>query len=247
MYRLVPAGVAALAAAAAILVACAQPGPAEHWTGGPVTPSPIQLTINPSAPPLGNTVPTGILVMNKEMILFFWGEVERPYLGTDWRDRDTGRITEEIPVPPVEMSLPIGTAGVDPIFGLQQLVVGDGTLVEYGAVRGPAARIVVRDPEGGEVEAAFTPWTRDPAVTIFWDPEGGEVEAAFTPWTRDPAVTIFWVHRRGAPIPKNVAVREGLWEPLAPDRYPLVSAYDGGGRRIADARIRPSAYEQKGG
>ena len=223
MYRLVPAGVAALAAAAAILVACAQPGPAEHWTGGPVTPSPIQLTINPSAPPLGNTVPTGILVMNKEMILFFWGEVERPCLGTDWRDRDTGRITEEIPVPPVEMSLPIGTAGVDPIFGLQQLVVGDGTLVEYGAVRGPAARIVVRDPEGGEVEAAFTPWTRDPAVTIFW------------------------VHRRGAPIPKNVAVREGLWEPLAPDRYPLVSAYDGGGRRIADARIRPSAYEQKGG
>src|SRR5436190_50990 len=131
--------------------------PAEHWTGGIVTPSPIQLTINPSAPPLGNTVPTGILVMNKEMILFFWGEVERPYLGTDWRDRDTGRITEEIPVPPVEMSLPIGTAGVDPIFGLQQLVVGDGTLVEYGAVRGPAARIVVRNPEGGEVEAAFTP------------------------------------------------------------------------------------------
>src|SRR2546423_10418435 len=93
MYRLVPAGVAALAAAAAILVACAQLGPAEHWTGGPVTPSPIQLTIKPSAPPLGNTLPTGILGMNKEMILFFLGEVQRPYSGMDRRDREPLRFT----------------------------------------------------------------------------------------------------------------------------------------------------------
>ena len=79
------------------------------------------------------------------------------------------------------------------------------------------------------------------------DPGGTEVEAAFTPWTVDRAVTIFWLHRVGAPIPKNSPVREGLWGPLAPDRYPLVSAYDRDGRLIADARIRPSGWEQKGG
>jgi hypothetical protein len=201
---------------------CAHPEPVAEATGGPVTPTPVPVTINPSAMPLGNTVPTGIVLAGYEMILYFWGDIH-PYLSTVWRNTSTGRVTDEPPVPTGRTGLPIGTAGVDPVFGLDQIDAGDGTVVEYGAVHGHPARVVVRDPDGTEVGASFTTWTKDPAVAIFW------------------------VHRKGSPIPQNVPVREGLWEPLAPDRYPLVSAYDGGRRLIAEARIRPSGFEQKGG
>lgn len=223
MVARVVRGLVAAVAAGAALVACAHPGPPGDWTGGPVSPAPIRLTINPSATPRGNAVPTGIVVAKHELILYFCCAGPYPFLSSAWRDTGTGRIVDEMPVPSVEAGLPVGTLGVDPIFGLNQIAVGDGTLAEYGAVRGRAGRIVVRDPGGTEVEAAFTAWTADPGVTIFW------------------------VHRVGAPIPKSPLVREGVWEPLAPDRYPLVSAYDGGGRLIADARIRPTGWEQKGG
>jgi hypothetical protein len=209
-------------AAGLALAACAHTEPVQHATGGPVTPTPVPVTINPSAMPLGNTVPTGIVLAGHEMILYFWGDLH-PYLSTVWRDTNSGRITDVPPIPRTVPGLPIGTAGVDPIFGLDQIDAGDGTVVEYGAVHGRPARIVVRDPSGTGSEASFTTWTRDPAVVIFW------------------------VQRKGSRIPENVAVREGVWEPLAPDRYPLVSAYDDGRRLIAEARIRPSGFEQKGG
>jgi hypothetical protein len=213
---------AGVVAAGLLLAACAHTEPVGHATGGPVTPTPIPVTVNPSALPLGNTVPTGVVLAGHEMILYFWGDTP-PYLATVWRDTSTGRIVEDPPVLPVVPGLPIGTAGVDPIFGLEQVDAADGTVVEYGAVHGHPARIAVRDPDGTEAEATFTTWTKDPDVAIFW------------------------VHRKGSAIPENVPVGGGVWEPLAPDRYPLVSAYDSERRLIAEARIRPSGWQQKGG
>ena len=42
--------------------------------GRPETPAPVPITANPSALPVGDTVPTGIVIGGKEMVLYFWGD-----------------------------------------------------------------------------------------------------------------------------------------------------------------------------
>jgi len=198
------------------VVGCAAQASPSTWTGGPASPAPVRITINPSAPPLGNTVPTGIVVQDREMILYFWGNPANPYFDVVWRDRGTGQVTEK------GSGLGVGARPPDGFFEVNQLVAEDGTLIEYGALRRPAARITC---------AA----------------DGVTVEARYTRWSIDPMVTIFWLQRSGSPIPANRDVGDGRTEPLEPERYPLLTAYDSAGQVIATIRIRPEATQQKGG
>jgi hypothetical protein len=210
--RLVLAGaLAVLSTSGLVLVSCARPG--SGWTGGPVNPAPVRVTVNPSAMPIGDAVLTGVVIGTKEMILFLWGTREYPNLGTAWRDTRTGRVDEN---PPALSAAPFLDLGGGRIFGTDQLVVGDGTVVELGAVRGAAARIVSQPP-GAE-----------------------PVEAKYVRWSADPGIVIFWLRRAGPPIPSNHPVPGGS-EPYAPERYPLISVYDGAGRVVAVTRIRPPA------
>jgi hypothetical protein len=182
--------------------------------GGPVTPSPIAITVNPSALPVGATMPTGITVAGREMILYFWGN--SPYLAAAWRDVTTGVITDELPG-----SWVVFAESSDPaILRLDQLVAPDRTLVEYGAVRGAVGLIVCED-------------------------NGIRVEAQFTPWSEDAAVTVFWLRRQGSPVPHNTPAGPGRTVPLEPERYPLLTVYGTDGRVSATSRIRPSATAQR--
>lgn len=194
---------AATCAAGLVLASCA---PAvSGWTGGPASPATVRVSVNPSALPIGDAVATGVVVSGRELVLYLWGGREYPNLGWAWRDTGSGVVDDHDPVggTVVDLSAP-------PFLGLTQLDAGDGTVVEFGAVRAPATRIVV------------TPPGRDP------------VETRYVRWSADFGVVMFWLRRSGPPVPTGA-------QPGPPDRYPLVTAYDGHGRTIASVRIRPLA------
>ena len=104
-------------------------------------------------------------------------------------------------------------------MALQQLSTSDGTVIDYGAVRGPVATIV------------------DRTVST-------TVKALFARWSADPTIVIFWTRRAGDPVPKNRILNNGATEPLTPELYPLVAADDADGRALAAGRIRPGATRQ---
>jgi hypothetical protein len=200
------------------LVACAHPGPVDDWAGGQVSAKPVQVTVNPSAMPVGDAVATGLVVRGQELIILFWSDPDHPSLGINWRDVATGRIND---TGPLRSSAAFGLGRTEPdrLIRVDQLDAGDGTVIEYGAVGGSAARIVSQAPGSAPVEAKYVRWSLDPSVSFFW------------------------LRRRGAPIPSNSpSGHEGLMVPLAPERYPLFSAYDRAGRLIASVRLRPEAY-----
>ncbi|MEV0560502.1 hypothetical protein [Dactylosporangium sp. NPDC050588] len=204
------------------VAACAAKTGGEQ-AGGPVTPSPVPITVNPSALPVGDTVPTGVVIKGKEMVLYFWGAPERPYLDQAWRDTGTGEVrVDTICAGGTGYMAEWGPVEPGRVFGLMQCVTPDGTLVELGAVWAEATRVTSQA-------------------------EGKTVEAKYAKWSRNPAVTIFWVQRHGKPIPQNVPAGEGRTTPLPEDRYPLITAYDGKGATIVAVRLRPPATEQKGG
>ncbi len=209
------ATLAALGTTATALVSCASPG--GGWTGGPVSPAPVRVSVNPSALPIGDAVATGIVVGTKEIVLYLWDSRKHPYLVAAWRDTGTGEVGEDSPVPSSVPDLAVSADGAGSVFGLDQLVPGDGTVIEFGAVRGPVARVVSQPPDGVAVPARFVRWSADPGVVIFL------------------------LRRPGAPVPPNRTVGNGT-EPYELQRYPLVSAYDAAGRTLASARIRPPAF-----
>jgi hypothetical protein len=222
--RRLPAPVAVgVVAMIVALAACATRGAADDTTGGPATPSPIPITANPSALPVGETIPTGILVGRKELVLYFWGTAANPFLDQAWRDADSGDVEVDNVC---AGGRAVGAAGgaVEPgrFFGLTQCHAGDGTLVEYGAVWAEATRITSQDA-------------------------GVTAEAHYTRWSTNRSVTVFWLQRHGRPVPDNVPDGPGRTAPLPPEHYPLITAYDHDGREIAAERLRPGATEQKGG
>jgi hypothetical protein len=209
-----------LAAVLAVALAGCTPSGVPDWTGGPVSPSP--LTLDPIAGQAGDAIPTGLLVEKHELILYFLAGSGDPHLAATWRDTGTGKVSPWDPIYDAIEGGDIGEASTSPVFQLNQYVPGDGTVIEYGGVVGPAARIVSRN--GDEV-----------------------TEARFARWSRDPSISIFWLRRRGLPIPPNTHPDEAHSVPLAPERYPLISAYDKAGHLIGSARLRPSGTELKGG
>ncbi|MET7400307.1 hypothetical protein ABZS66_43155 [Dactylosporangium sp. NPDC005572] len=186
--------------------------------GGPVTPSSVPIDIGPSAQVAGNSMATGIVVEGRELVLFFWMAGNEPVFAQAVRDTGTGVVSQDV-------GMCRGGTGSDhkpPFLGLQQCVATDGSLIEFGAFRGTAAR-VTSQAEGATTEASFARWNQD-------------------------TVTVFWLHRRGEPAPPATFYPDrGQTSPGPPEEYPLVTVYSAKGDVIASARIRPGIGEQKGG
>ncbi|GIJ48045.1 hypothetical protein Val02_49310 [Virgisporangium aliadipatigenens] len=208
----------ALVILAALLAACTSP---TQPPTGPETPSPIPITANPSALPIGDTVPTSMVIGGQELVLYFWGRPDRPNLDHAWRDTTTGAIDLQIDG--------LCSAAAEPddlprnFFRVRQCTFTHTPLIEYGAVWAAPARITSRDA-------------------------GKTTNAHYTRWSNNRDVTIFWLKRQGKPIPQSAPYGDGGWgsTPLPEDRYPLLTAYDAEDRTIATARLRPPATEQKG-
>jgi hypothetical protein len=186
--------------------------------GGPVTPSSIPIDIGPSAQVTGNTMPTGIVVDGKELVLFFWMASNGPVFAQAVRDTGTDAVSEDV-------GMCRGGTGSEsklPFLGLQQCVATDGSLIEFGAFRGEAAR-VTSQAEGTTTEASFARWNQD-------------------------IITVFWLQRHGKPAPAAIFYPDrGETSPGPAEQYPLVTVYSAKGKVIASARIRPGVGQQKGG
>ena len=205
------------------LATCSVRGTAGDTPGGPATPSPIAITANPSALPVGDTMPTGILVSRKELVLYFWGTAAAPFLDQAWRDADTGDVElDDVCCGGRTAGGTLGAVGPGRFFGLTQCAAADGTLIEYGAVWGEASRITSQGA-------------------------GATAEARYARWSTNRSITVFWLQRYGRPVPDNIPNGAGGTRPLPPEHYPLITAYDRDGATIATERLRPSATEQKGG
>ncbi|GAA1804405.1 hypothetical protein GCM10009682_27610 [Luedemannella flava] len=187
------------------------------WVGGLRTPSPVPVDINPSAPPVGDTVPTGVVVDGRELVLYVWHSVQVPWLGAAALDRGTGGLTDWL----IGTGRSFNGTGEPGHFGeVRREEVPDGTVIYMGMFRGTVDRIVLAEPDGGSAEAAFTAWS------------AGDY-------------TIFWARCRAAPIPENTPVGEGRTEPLDPVKYPLVSAFDKSGAALDEVRLRPAATKPR--
>ncbi|GHJ45305.1 hypothetical protein Cs7R123_26470 [Catellatospora sp. TT07R-123] len=186
----------------------------ETGGGGLVTPaSPVLPSPNPSALPVGDTIRTGVMNAGRELVLYFWGS-GRPYLDEFWYGPDG----------PAAVDYRVTFAGGDGrlFLDLREMTVGQGTLIDFGAVRGPLDRLVCAAADGATA-------------------------ASFAPWSADPTVYVFWLVRRGSPLPEPTPVGEGRWEPLSDEHYPLCTAYGGDGRELGSSRLKPPGAEQKGG
>jgi hypothetical protein len=179
-----------------------------HISAGPVTPSPVAVTIHPSALPLGQAMATRVVIDGQEMIVYLWGTLRYSTLDIAWRDTTTGAVTEQLRgFWTVAMCTP-----TDPAFLAVDELSTATTVVDFGAVRAPATRIVA-------------------------DGYGESVPAAFTTWTADPSVTVFWLVRSGPPIPSPSPVGDGRSVGLPPENYPLLTVYHDD-TVVASTRIR---------
>ena len=211
------ARILALAAVTAI-TACGS-NATDDWAGGPVTPPTVAITANPNALPLGNAIATGITDGDQEIVLYFWGDRHYPTLSPAWLNSHTHQVSVDIPH---TVTGPMWAADSGKFFDLRQLTIADGTLVEYGAVRGTVSRITCQS--GDQL-----------------------VAARFTAWSADPSVTIFWLRRSGTPVPASTPSGTGLQVPLAPEKYPLITAYGPDGAVLSQARLGPPAAGPKDG
>lgn len=186
--------------------------------GGPVTPSSIPIDIGPSARVAGNTMPTGIVVDGKELVLFFWMASNGPVFADAVRDTATGAVSQDLAM----CRAGTGSDSPPPFLGLKQCVASDGSLIEFGAFRGQAAR-VTSQAEGRTTEASFARWNQD-------------------------TITVFWLQRHGTPAPTGIFYPDrGQTSPQPAEQYPLITVYSPNGNVIASARIRPGISQQKGG
>ncbi|WP_433606313.1 hypothetical protein ACQP2P_29705 [Dactylosporangium sp. CA-139114] len=203
--------------------ACAKATNGSH-PGGPVTPTSIPIDIGPSAKVAGNTMPTGIAVNGKELVLYILVFGNRPQLDAAVRDTATGKVD------PNGEGLCTGGTGSDdqnPFFGLHQCVATDGSLIEYGAYKGAVSRITSQ-ADGTSTDATFARWTDTPA---------GSAPA-------QAPVVVFWLQRHGKPAPSSVAV-EGKTSPLPAAQYPRITVYSPNGKAVASANLRPGITEQQ--
>lgn len=191
------------------------------FAGGRVPPpSPLPVTINPSAPPRGDTIPTGLKTGDNEMILYFWGSGQRDiHLTTAWRNTKTQQITDGV------WSLAgqwwRGAPDNDGFLTLSQMPVDRGVF-EFGAFRGSPERIT---------------------STV----DGKSYDAAFTTWSADASVVVFWLHRAGTPAPHESPVNADGYRPIPDEKYPLITAYDAAGNVMATQRLKNPPSELKGG
>src|SRR6185369_15830723 len=108
------------------------------------------------------TMPTGILVNGKELVLYVLVQDGKPQLHAAERDKASGQVNKT-----TEGLCNGGTTGSDdenPFFGLSQCVATDGSLIEYGAYTGAVSRITSQ-ADGTSTDATFARWADTPPAS----------------------------------------------------------------------------------
>ncbi|HEX6498200.1 MAG TPA: hypothetical protein VF054_04115 [Micromonosporaceae bacterium] len=198
--------VGVIVAAVATTAACAQPYRAADDATSPATtadqPAP-SITPNPSFPPIGGVVATGIRVDDRELLIWFGRFNARPdgvAVDHAWYDRATGAIGRQPETWPgpgefrglYEMCPPPAT------LHIHELWLVDGRMVDFGFVAGSADRMVMT--QGGRTyHASLRPWAEDPSLVAFWlvRPAAPTTRSAPPPATDLPRIV---ATRHGAPV-----------------------------------------------
>lgn len=189
--------------------------------GGLTPPLTVELTPSPSWHPVGPAVKTGIVVGDAELVIYFWAGGDgtgTPTLTGGWLDARTSAVlVRPRDADGVEVTVRGGGTAYgysdSPFIGIHQVAFVGHPLIEWGAIRGRPARIVIES-------------------------DGQATAASFTRWPHDEDVTIFWLQRSGDPMPEDTPIGDGAVRPLPPEYYPLVTAYDDAGEIIDSQRIR---------
>jgi hypothetical protein len=180
------ATVAVLVAAGVIMVAAGCGSPPSAATQNPLTP-PVTSGPwpNPSAPPEGDLIATGIASGNEELVLAFWRAGE-PHLMTVWRDRTTGALRDSS-----QVNFAWYPNRPSPhLREVLQLELDGGRLVEFGIVRGGVGKVVI-EHDGQRYDARLAPWSVDGSVLTFWHERPGTAATVETPDAELPTVVLY--------------------------------------------------------
>lgn len=138
---------------------------------------------NPSAPPEGDLIATGITSGNEELVLAFWRAGE-PHLIVVWRDRAAGTLRDNPEVNFIWYGSDLGLREV------VQLELDGGRVVEYGIVRGRVAKVII-EHDGQRSDARLAPWSVDESVLTFWHERPGTAATIETPDSELPTVVLY--------------------------------------------------------
>ncbi|HEU4422336.1 MAG TPA: hypothetical protein VFR67_07310 [Pilimelia sp.] len=206
----------AVAATLAVVVACAPGGtappggPGDRWQVGPTGPAPT-ITPNPSFPPIGGMITTGVRIDGKELVLALGRISGLVGMEAHLYDSVTGVVT---PGPEATMGWSPPREPATGFADIREAALDTSHVLQWGWVRGPAARLNVRQ-------------------------DGADHPVTAATWSADPDVTAFWVLRRGRPAGNWLDESS----PPPDDQLPVFTAYDRAGReldRVLFKLIRPS-------
>jgi hypothetical protein len=150
----------ALGTAAGCATTPATPAPASSAGVGVTPPA----ALNPSDPPYGAPIATGVRSGDAMLLLWFNRLVTPVGLDTGWYDPRTGAPADG-PQPSMAW-LPRDRSPA--CFQLiQELPMPEGDLLDLGFLIAPAASVLMAE-RGVTARAGIAPWSRDPGVVAFW-------------------------------------------------------------------------------
>jgi len=156
-------------------------GPGDRWRVGPTGPAPT-IVPNPSLPPVGAMITTGLRLDGQELVLAFGRLSGTVSLEAHLYDSATGVVASG-PAPTMGWLAPDQTA---PGFvDITEAALDDSHVLEWGYARGPVARITVRQ-DGAEYPVATAVWSADRDVTAFWVLRPGKPSGNWHPRVTSP-------------------------------------------------------------
>lgn len=160
------------------------------------------ITPNPSFPPIGGIIPTGITVNSSELLIWFGrfnARSDGVAVDHAWYDRSTGTVgrqPETWPGPGEFRGL-YDLCPPPAILHIHELWLVDGRMVDFGFVAGRADEVIMT--QGGHAyQAGLRPWVENPNLVAFW-----LVRPAPKTWSRPPPAADLpriVVNGHGAPL-----------------------------------------------
>ena len=136
------------------------PAPASSADVG-VTPS---AALNPSDPPDGAPIATGVRTGDAALLLWFDHLVKPIGMDSGWYDAHSGGRTDG---PQPSMAWLPGERPADCFQIIVEVPMPEGDLLDLGFLIAPAASVLMTD-RGSTAQAGIAAWSRDPGVVAFW-------------------------------------------------------------------------------